>query len=1388
MGSKSKAAATQLRRLTDTGAEIAFRSVTKAAATAKWTKGRAEFAEHTHELNSWCDSFRTAVETRCADWVDRLTHMAHSCEQKQCHRSRHKLIAAWKQHFRHDGERLGDGYTPTRRAFQYVRGPMGWTQPPVACTSLEDDVPELELDFHDDSLVRAAELYQARDGTLAHSAPPDGGSSSSSSGSVQHTKDTVLSQQAEVETEANRWAKEWDEAAEYQASFPAITEAPPALVVHAIISAAATFAPLTGLGAVNVAPRAFGRLTTQALEALVHILKACEKGGKWPASIYAVLIVLLPKPDGGRRPIGLFDSKVRIWMRVRSQVARLWEAAHPSPAIFGGKGCGAQRAAWLSSLAAEGAHLAKREYAQTLIDLVKAFERIPHTVLIAFAVQWDYCLTTLRLSLAAYRIRRLICIDGVCSRLLQATRGITAGAGMATSELRLFMLDLIRSSMKLFPKIKHTLYVDDLTLEDEGTTEEAPKQLARASDFAVTYLEKKLVAEVSPTKTVFLSSSKRSRKIFRNTLSTRKIKFAKTSKLLGVQTVAGRTRSTTVLRSRLKAFREKIPRIQKLRSAGVNVKQITAAVGVPAFYYGAHCSGIADTHLEASRRAVAKAAGTATQGKQYDRSLYLHDVAGSRLDPAFDAHALPLQFLALAWWEGWVNPQQLSSLFTQAWYRLAAQSWNWRGVTGPMSAALATAHRIEWRFTSPHTVLTDQDRQLDLLRDSPACIVKQIHASVRRWQFAKVLRQLPGMLPLQPAASYHGATITSRLLPKSVVLDNTALASLLGSKRGVPRELQGLWSRDMRAWLHSTAAGAQWPQARIATVPGWSDDNSCQLCGHAPGNLLHRHVCPANVPHNGWLTPTKDAQAGLDRLSPAQRDMLFSTGMMAISIPVPAPPSSEHIQWLVPPPDHTPMHLLKWYIDGSLIDPQTPFQRVGAGLVGLADDIPVALAAATPPPWIDTIPGAEAWALFVVLNNCMDLPKVTTDCLGNRRTLLGGQEYATASGRPLARIWAAIFACCEDALLSQLDEMLTWGPAHTSWATLGSRLKSDGSPLSAIDWRANGVADAAAKLAANKHRAPVEIRKRFMQLRAAHRYGAAVAGVACREANNHRNLIYNEEGNLRVELKRDSIGKQGAATIHVDTPPACSQGTASKPGCHSYKSCSAVSGELEDSLPRDFVLANESMALNKAAYLCGYEEDNPSGNGSRAQPNRARPAYRSKPCHRPGRSAASKVDTRGLATQAAAFANKISEMAKLPTANSTAPSERSQEITYKATALAATARGSLNDHSSNMANSSAQGHASRSSPQFGPRQNDSGSDHSANNQSRDSFVSTLRTMTHGSVKRGSSTPVAAVGASRYDQSAQATSRPPTQIGVPSIPAYASSLDSMTAALRRLIGR
>ena len=69
-------------------------------------------------------------------------------------------------------------------------------------------------------------------------------------------------------------------------------------------------------------------------------------------------------------------------MKARPKTVRQWEADNPNEALYGSAGKGAQRAAWLGAFHAEQAKLSKRRHAQALIDLVKAFEMIPHQELV----------------------------------------------------------------------------------------------------------------------------------------------------------------------------------------------------------------------------------------------------------------------------------------------------------------------------------------------------------------------------------------------------------------------------------------------------------------------------------------------------------------------------------------------------------------------------------------------------------------------------------------------------------------------------------------------------------------------------------------------------------------------------------------------------------------------------------------------------------------------------------------------------------------------------------------------------------------------------------------------------------------------------------------------
>jgi len=1075
-------------------------------------------------VNGWLQAVMMSVSQVEALSLKKLSAAAAKNASRLESRTAARRLADWRAALVRPspGTMLSDA-PPARLAFQWIKGNAGWSKSPLGDPDRNDEA-ELTQEYEDDVPAHAIDSRDAPRRVWARKVDQTG---------------VPLSDQADVDVEADGWATLWNEGQDYRGGIcPHDAPALDPLLPWALRRSAASFPVGTGVGAENIAPRAILRLSDELVKALCAILMATELLGQWPAVISMVLVVLLPKTDGGRRPIGLFPALVRVWARARSMVAKQWEAGHFRCQLFGGSGMGAQKAAWQAAFRAENAALAGGRYAQALLDLVKAFEKVPHDLLIRAASKHGYSPWLLRLSLAAYRLPRTIGVDGTFSRCIQAVCGITAGSVFATTELRLILLDAIDYTCAAWKMVTMSVYVDDATLEAAGPGVLPMAAVAGATDTFTSYVQDTLHLVVSVAKSVANAGTMREAKLTARLCRSRVLTAVRATKLLGTPSAGGRRRTTAPQRIRVRQFTKKALKIKRLRRLGVNTRHIVRAAGTPSITYGWDVMGVADTVLRAARSSIAGALAPEAGGKNPDVVLYMNDVAGATADPAYDAHVLPLKHWALACSQGWQPRKTLEGSLYAAVARLRGATRSvWDVAAGPAAGVAATVWRLGWAIRDAFTYVDDLGDVVDFVRDSPAAITARVKASVRRWQFMRATdtiagciphfadlhvagnRLLPFVLPehLQPPSFIHAWS------PQSVIGVTDPVRRLLHSRTGKCKVVP-TYGVQHRPWLRSAMCGGQWPQTRIVKLYPDEVDNECQLCRAAPGTLAHRHHCEATRPPQGWPLAPRVAREFVEHLDGPRQLALQTRGFLALRLDRPLPWYEGWTRWVLGDP--VDFHdEATWYIDGSFFDAGHSWTgATGFGVVVISPDGDVCgMCHGAPPSWVTNAAGAEGWAMYTALRSCHQPPRIVTDCLGLVTQLERGLADGMAPHRPLARLWCLIAATLDNAVPQEwLRDKLAWMPAHTSRAAVGRWLKSNGRPVSLRDWRANRLVDKLAKLAAGCRAPPKDLLKLLQTASTAAEHAGACLGLATHAANSYKVTTWREDGTAVQALRRDA--------------------------------------------------------------------------------------------------------------------------------------------------------------------------------------------------------------------------------------------------------------------------
>ena len=121
---------------------------------------------------------------------------------------------------------------------------------------------------------------------------------------------------------------------------------------------------------------------------------------------------------------------------------------------------------------------------------MKAFDRIPYALIVREAIALGYPMHILRLSIATYRIKRVIRIRNVVSQTILALRGIIAGIGFATTEMRVILIRIMDKAISFHKMIKPTVFVDDIAADMAGLDEQVVRSLGGFIDIIARFFKK----------------------------------------------------------------------------------------------------------------------------------------------------------------------------------------------------------------------------------------------------------------------------------------------------------------------------------------------------------------------------------------------------------------------------------------------------------------------------------------------------------------------------------------------------------------------------------------------------------------------------------------------------------------------------------------------------------------------------------------------------------------------------------------------------------------------------------------------------------------------------------------------------------------------------------
>ena len=216
----------------------------------------------------------------------------------------------------------------------------------------------------------------------------------------------------------------------------------PDITLQRLLEVLNTYKATTGLGIDELNPRTWRLLPVVFLVWFFAIIHAWEQYLEMLEEWYH-LIVFKSKPEGGFRPIAQRVSLLRVWSKLRHDMAAEWERLHPAPFFWGVAGKACDRAGWEHKLHEEAATALHQTTASLFGDIAKFYDNVTHHQLWKEGLAVGFHPRLLLLMLFVYAQPRIITMDGAHSDPIPVSGTILPGCSLATTGAKILMFGLL---------------------------------------------------------------------------------------------------------------------------------------------------------------------------------------------------------------------------------------------------------------------------------------------------------------------------------------------------------------------------------------------------------------------------------------------------------------------------------------------------------------------------------------------------------------------------------------------------------------------------------------------------------------------------------------------------------------------------------------------------------------------------------------------------------------------------------------------------------------------------------------------------------------------------------------------------------------------------------